>query len=148
LRVYMDVCCLSRMFDDQTQEKIRFETEAIISILNRCNTRSDWELIGSDAIVFEASNAPDAVKKQKVLLLHEGASERLKSNDEIKARAAKFCKTNIKPMDSLHLAIAEYANADVILTTDSKFLKAAKRSEAKVHISNPLDFYLEVIKDG
>jgi len=27
-RVYLDLCCLNRPFDDQTQERIRLETEA------------------------------------------------------------------------------------------------------------------------
>jgi hypothetical protein len=34
LLVYMDCCCLNRPADDQTQDKIRIETDAIIGILD------------------------------------------------------------------------------------------------------------------
>ena len=142
----MDVCCLSRLFDDQMQDKIRFETEAIISILNRCN--DDWSLVGSDVIALEASKAPDATKRQKILLLHESADERIKSNEDIKARAAEFRNNNVKVFDSLHLATAEYSNVDIFLTSDAKFLKAASRTDVKVRVSNPLDFYMEVMSNG
>ncbi len=34
-KIYLDVCCLNRPFDDWTQERIRFEGEAILSIMER-----------------------------------------------------------------------------------------------------------------
>jgi hypothetical protein len=30
LRIYLDACCLNRPFDDQTQERIRLESEAVL----------------------------------------------------------------------------------------------------------------------
>jgi hypothetical protein len=33
LKIYMDVYCLNRPFDDQSQDKVRFETEDIIAFL-------------------------------------------------------------------------------------------------------------------
>jgi hypothetical protein len=35
LRIYVDVCCLNRPFDNQTQDRIRLEAEAVILILKR-----------------------------------------------------------------------------------------------------------------
>ncbi|BAY02118.1 hypothetical protein ACOWPH_21415 [Anabaena sp. PCC 7938] len=35
-RIYLDVCCLNRPFDDQTQWRTRLETEAILEIINHC----------------------------------------------------------------------------------------------------------------
>jgi len=148
LKVYMDVCCLNRPFDDQSQDKVRFEAEAVISILKRCNTSEDWELVGGDIIILETSKTPDPVKKQKVLLLHEGAAEKVKYNAIIKARAAAFQKHNVKLFDSLHLATAEYANVDVFLTTDAQLIKAAVRAGIKIRVANPLNYYVEVIDDG
>ncbi|WP_420642969.1 hypothetical protein [Candidatus Leptofilum sp.] len=29
MKIYLDVCCLNRPFDDQTQDRMRLETEAI-----------------------------------------------------------------------------------------------------------------------
>ena len=146
MRVYMDVCCLNRLFDDQSQDKVRFETEAIIAMLKRCDAGEVWELVGSDIVVLEIAKNNDPVKKQKALLLHQGSSERIRYNAAIKSRAADFRKFNVKLLDSLHLAAAEYANVDVLLTTDDRFMKAAARTDAKIRVENPLTYYMEVLK--
>jgi len=44
-KVYFDVCCLNRPFDDQNQARIRLEAEAVLMMLNRCEA-GDWEWIG------------------------------------------------------------------------------------------------------
>jgi hypothetical protein len=33
MRLYLNMCCLKRPFDDQTQARIRLETEAIDAVL-------------------------------------------------------------------------------------------------------------------
>ena len=35
MKIYLDVCCLNRPFDDQRQERIHFETEALELIFKR-----------------------------------------------------------------------------------------------------------------
>ena len=45
--------------------------------------------------------------------------------------------------DSLHLASAE-AGADVLLTTDMKFLRNCKRILCKVGVKNPIEYVMEV----
>ena len=147
MRIYMDVCCLNRPFDDQSQDKVRFETEAIISILRRCVETEYWKLIGSDVITLEISKTQDPVRKKKISLLHEIASELVKINDHIKLRAADFRKHNTKIFDSLHLAAAEYTGVDIFLTTDTKLIKAVARSDIKLRVANPLNFYLEVLNN-
>ena len=54
MKIYMDVCCLCRPFDDRTQDRIRIESEAVLTILSRCS--EDWILVGSEAIDFEVSS--------------------------------------------------------------------------------------------
>ena len=36
--IYLDVCCLNRPFDDQTQALILLESEAILQIINYCQS--------------------------------------------------------------------------------------------------------------
>ena len=43
--IYLDMCCLKRPFDDQSQPRIRLETEAVLALLTA----------ESDAIRFERS---------------------------------------------------------------------------------------------
>ena len=35
MRLYLDVCCLNRPFNDRTQARIRLEAEAILTVLSR-----------------------------------------------------------------------------------------------------------------
>jgi len=144
MRVYLDVCCLNRPFDDQSHDKVRLEAEAVISILRRCE-RGEWELIGSDIIRLEITKNRDNVKRLKVLLLYEGITEEIKYNYQIKARAAQLQKHGMKLFDSLHLAFAEYAIADVFLTTDTRLLKSSVRSNIRIRVDNPMNFYMEVL---
>jgi hypothetical protein len=147
LRLYLDVCCLNRPFDDQSQDKVRLETEAIISILKQCDAGDGWKLVGSDALRFEISKNTDSMKRQKLMMLHRGAAEKIKYNAAIKTRAAELRMFNVKLFDSLHLATAEYANVDAFLSTDVRLIKAAARSDIKIRVDNPLKFYLEVLYD-
>ncbi len=84
MKIYMDVCCLNRPFDDQTQDRIRIETEAILSILYRCQ-QGDWELIGSKIIDLELSNSPEGLKKQKAIMLANIAIKKIELNEKIEA---------------------------------------------------------------
>lgn len=68
MRIYLDVCCLNRPFDDQTQDRIHLESEAVLTILNCCQSR-EWQLVGSEVVDFEISKIPDEDRKlsQKAL---------------------------------------------------------------------------------
>ena len=147
MKMYMDGCRLNRLFDDQSRDKIRIETEAVVSILSRCTSGGDWTLIGSDVISLEISKNPDPIKKQKTTLLHDCASQKIKHNPVIKHRSGELQKYNIKLFDSLHLATAEFAKVDVFLTTDERLIRAATRSDINIRVANPLAYYLEVLNN-
>ena len=49
MKIYLDVYCLSRLFDDQFQDRTKIEADAILGILTRCQT-GEWKLIGSEVI--------------------------------------------------------------------------------------------------
>lgn len=53
--------------------------------------------------------------------------------------------SNIKYKDSIHLACAEYINADVLLTTDRKFRNNSKRIETTIRVMNPNEWLLAVL---
>lgn len=38
-RIYLDVCCLNRPFDNQSQPRIALETQAILTILSQCEAQ-------------------------------------------------------------------------------------------------------------
>ena len=51
MKIYMDNCCYYRPFDDQTQDRILIETDAVLSVISRCDT-GDWKLLGSEVLDY------------------------------------------------------------------------------------------------
>ncbi|MCM1309272.1 MAG: PIN domain-containing protein [Butyrivibrio sp.] len=145
MKIYLDNCCYNRPFDDQTQERIHLESEAILTILQRGQSKI-YEIIGSDVLELEIERMQDIVKKQQVKDLYKVSEICIHYTEEIKNRSKEIMeKSNIRTFDSLHIATAEAANADVMLTTDDKLEKMADRLELNVKVMNPLKFAWEVI---
>jgi len=140
----MDVCCLSRPFDDLTQAKNYLEAEAVMSIMSLCE-HEGWTLLSSSVIDYELSRVADAHKIEQVETLYCVSSEYVTMSTNNEKRASYFQQNGIKPMDSYHLAVAESCEADVLLTTDKKFLNAANKLNLKIKVANPLSWFMEVI---
>lgn len=47
MRVYLDNCCYNRPFDDQTQLKVRLETEAKLFVQGLMRTGAQWSMRGA-----------------------------------------------------------------------------------------------------
>ena len=117
MRLYFDCCCYNRPFDDQSQQRIHDESEAILSLINRVAACGDT-ILDSSILRLEIEHISESVKKAKVQQLHRIASEVITYAPEIRRRAEEIRQmTAIHEMDSLHLASAEFGNADVFLTT-------------------------------
>lgn len=121
MKIYLDVCCLNRPFDDQTQDRIRLESEAVLTILSRCQS-GEWQLVGSQFIEFEISKIPDGERRQKVSILARLAGLKVLVDEEIRRYAIELQNLGFKPFDALHIASAEKGNTDVFLTTDDSLL--------------------------
>lgn len=77
----------------------------------------------SDALVFESDANPDAVRRDFAVQAMAKATQFVKIDDQVKARAQTFIDAGIKPLDALHLASAIAAQADFLCTCDDRFLK-------------------------
>lgn len=146
MKIYMDVCCLNRPFDDQTQDKIRIESDAVLAILSKCLS-GEWQLLSSEVLDIEIENIQDKWKKSKVYELYKLAEEKIMLNDKIIERAYEIQNSGIKSFDSLHVASAEFLNSDIFLTTDKNLLHAAGRLKLDVIIANPLNWFMEADED-
>jgi predicted nucleic acid-binding protein len=149
MKIYLDVCCLNRPFDNQSDERIHLESEAIISILSYCQS-GEWQLIGSSVIDFEISLTPDKERKRNVSILSSIAKEIIDIEAWVIERALELQNFGIKPLDALHISSAEKGGADVFLTTDDKLLKIVNQKNImlQTRIDNPLKWLLEVIQSG
>ena len=146
MKLYLDVCCLNRPFDDQSQTRVRLEAEAVLSILEMAQS-DEIEIIGSDIIDDELFQMPDSERREKVELLLALASSQIALTSAIEQRATELQKWNIAPLDALHLASAESARADYFLTTDDDLLRKAKRAGLKVKIENPAKWLIQRTTD-
>lgn len=143
--IYMDNCCFNRPYDDLSQDKVRLESEAVLTIIDHCE-RDIWDLCGGDVLYDEIDRMDDPVKKEKVLTLYSYTTVDIEISDSIISRANELMQmVNIQPFDALHLASAEEGKADIFLTTDRKLLNVSKRVETSVRVTNPAIWIMEVL---
>ena len=57
-KIYLDVCCWNRPFDDQTQTRVHLEAEAILAIVSEIE-RGDSQLLHSEIVDLEIADTPD-----------------------------------------------------------------------------------------
>lgn len=148
MRIYLDVCCLNRPFDDQTQDRIHLESEAVILILKRVRS-GNWEWISSEAVDFEVRQTPDVERRRRVESLIRYADRTILIESSIVKRASGLKEIGFGAYDALHLACAEHCEANVFLTTDDKVLRLACKcsSQLKIKVYNPLIWLKEVIEN-
>lgn len=132
------------MFDDRSNIKNYLEREAVLIVMQKAFDQ-ELEIIGSDILEIEMSKIGNKEKRNDVLgVYHALIMSSLEITCEIQRRAIQIRETsNIRSFDSLHLASAE-VGADVLLTTDMKFLKESQRIKSKTVVKNPVEFVMEV----
>ena len=143
LRIYMDTCCYKRPFDDQTQDRIYIETEIILSIIAKCD-RGEWELLSSEVLKYEFGNDKDIERKRYMIALYCNDNNTYPITEIIKQRANEFQQCGVKLIDSIHLATAENANADVLLTVDNQFFTSSQRTDSRIKVIRPKEFMEEL----
>lgn len=74
MRLYLDLNCFNRPFDDQSQERIRRETQAIFGVLGRIVEGTDT-LVWSWALDWENSRHPIADRREEIGLWRHQAAE-------------------------------------------------------------------------
>ncbi len=146
MKIYIDNCALQRPLDDKDQIRIAIEAEAILGVISLCDS-GKIELIGSDALVFEAQKTPNLTRKEYIFEVLARATKFIQLNAAIEKRAKEFDNVGIKPLDALHLSSAEEANADYFCTCDDRFLRKAKKlKDVKIKVVSPLELIQEIDK--
>lgn len=143
-RIYLDVCCFNRPYDDQSSETIRLETEAKLFIQDAIRT-GQIEFLWSFMLSFENAANPfddcrEAISEWKILSV-----DNISAQDSILERAHSYEKLGIGPKDALHLSCAIAGKADYFLTTDKDILKKS-RQITEIIVMNPIE--LVRLKEG
>ena len=145
MRVYLNVSCLNRPFDDQRQSRIRLEADAVGMILERID-EGDWTHISSEMAIIKISANPDAHRRERVRLLLPESARIVMLTPEMFVRGATPEKLGFKASDAMHLAAAEHVGVDVLLSCDDRFCRSAQRhaSSLRIPVRNPLEWLKEV----
>lgn len=137
--VYLDVCALSRPFDDQSQMRIQLETNAVNLIL--AHVRQDkLAMIISPVHEAEIQIIPDREEQTQLQILLSDFG-RMPQVDLLitRQRAVLFSSRGIGLADAAHVAFAEQASADFV-TVDDRFLKRMARFKLLIWIGSPLAY--------
>lgn len=148
-KIYLDTCCLSRFFDDQTQIRVQRETEAI-SIILETFRYGEWKWLASKVLEIEVNRNLNFSQRLRARSLLARANEFILLTEAEVSRATTLESLGFKSFDALHIASAESGAADILLTTDDQFLRKAKRvfEQLDVRVENPYTWLQEVISNG
>jgi hypothetical protein len=148
VKIYLNVSCLNRPFDDQEQARIRLEAAAVGMILERVD-EGQWIHVSSGIARIEIDANPDHKRRARVHLLLPKPENIVMLTRAIFARGAALELLGFKPADALHVAAAEEAAADVLLSCDDRFCRTAQRYANRLHVpvQNPLT-WLDEIEHG
>ena len=145
MRIYLDNCCYNRVLDDRSYFQIYYERNSVLLIFELIE-KLEIEMIGSEMLAKEIDDTVDAYKKSVLQMLYALCNEEISVDADILTRAEEIRHlSNIKYKDSIHLACAEAAKADALLTTDRKFMNNSNRIKTYMKVMNPSEWLLEVL---
>lgn len=145
MEIYLDNCCYNRILDDRSYPQIYYERNSVMLILELVE-KSVIELTGSEMLVKEISDTSDLYKKSVLQMIYKLCSKEVKIDSFILDRAEEIRhSSNIKYKDSIHLACAEAAKVNALLTTDRKFMNNSKRIKTYTKVTSPNQWLLEVL---
>jgi len=147
MKLYLDLCLFYRPFDDQSNERIKLETNILIILLGYVSS-GKAHLVNSFALEFENSKNPNLENRLKVSSLLSYASDYIEYDEKILARSLSFEENGVMSMDALHIACAESANVDFFITCDDKLVNQLKKQEnLKIVCYDAIGFvYREIFK--
>jgi predicted nucleic acid-binding protein len=146
VKIYLDLCTIQRPLDTANQIRIVLEAEAVLGIIAFCDSRQ-VELLSSEALLYEGEQSSLPVRKEHTSAVLARAKKVLTVTAKDKSRATEIMKVGIKPLDALHVALAESGNADYFCTCDDKLLRNLKKiRDLAVKVANPVDLVQEIEK--
>ena len=126
MRLYIDLSCFNRPLDDQGQERIRRETQAVLDVLRRIIEGSDT-LMWSWVFSFENDKHPKPDRRDEIAIWEARSERSIAVNADLEERTRQIADQGIPAPDAAHLASAEAGGAEIMLTCDDVVLRRAPR---------------------
>ena len=139
--MYLDVCWLSRLTDDQSQAGIREEAQAVEQIFAQVRA-GGVDLISSEVLEDEVRRAQIPERRLEAETLLALALSVVEVDDVVVQRGRDLGAFGYSLFDALHLAAAESAGADALLSTDDRLIKRAGRGlgAPRIPVRNPVSW--------
>lgn len=146
MRIYLDVCCLNRPFDDASAPRVAVEAAAVAQILQliEAGRVTDYS---SEMARIEIDRMRDSDRRRQVTALLPPEERIIPLSDPLLDAAEELVELGFDLADAVHLAAARSWKVKALLTVDDKLLKRARRT-AKIlpfRVVNPVTFLEEVV---
>lgn len=131
MRIYLDMCCFNRPYDDQAQSRIRIETEAKVVIQQKIKN-AECELLWSSILDFECAKNPFEEHRIAILNWRNIASAMIMADKSVLERATSLMTCGVGKYDALHVACSIAGGAELFVTTDDRLLKCLRAADGIV----------------
>ena len=142
LKLYLDMCCYNRPYDDQQQTRIHLESLAKLHI-QQSLADGVFNFVWSFILEFENSKNPYPLRRETILKFSYRCNQYIdeSNTDDVIKIAKPIMESGVKEKDALHVACAIYASCDCFLTTDDRLLKYTTE---RIKIMTPAQFVNEM----
>lgn len=142
MKIYLDNCCFNRPFDDQSQLRIKLESEAKLKIQTDIQA-GNLDLVWS--YILEAENEANPFEERKRAIREWKNYTIMEINEEtpLLDKAKMLNQIGLRSKDALHISCAISAGCQYFLTTDDNILNKNVLIE-ELTIIDPIGFIREV----
>lgn len=152
LKLYLDLNLYCRAFNDQTQLRLYREARAVDVILNRAN-RQRYKIYWSYVLHAENSFNQNLIERRIVMGQSTSCLCSILPANDIRRLASQIrTLSSISGYDAEHIACAELAGCDYLLTGDDRLLRQFNRLKVQrvlslqVTLQNPVDFLTDQLE--
>ena len=142
IKVYLDICCFNRPYDDQTQPRIQFEAAAKL-LIQTLITEGRIDFVWSYVLEFENAKSPFTEKRDTILAFKQYACKTVLTDSRIETIAKQLQVKGFKTYDALHTACATVSGCDYFITVDDRVLN---KQYDGVKITDPVAFANQWLK--
>lgn len=146
MKIYLDNCCFNRPFDDQSQIRIKLETEAKLKIQADIQD-GKFELIWSYILEAENMANPFDERKKSIREWKCHSVMIVKEEENILEKARRLSQVGFRSKDALHIACAISARCEYFITTDDKIINKQNLITGLI-LTDPIGFIKEVYNDN
>ena len=122
MRIYLDLCCFNRPYDDQSQTRIRLETEAKL-VLQQKVRDGQCQLVWSAILDYENEKSPFPEHRKAIAQWRRLAVSHVRADDAVLENARNLQTQGLTAFDALHVASAMRAGAELFVSTDDRLIR-------------------------